>query len=83
MGVDEQEALGERYSGESDAGQLAYAAVRPVAPHEPADAALVTVREANRDPVRILLSRSHFAAPCDLTAQLGDPPPKRALNGRL
>lgn len=83
MGVDEQEALGERYSGESDASQLAYAAVRPVAPHEPADAALVTLREANRDTMRILFSRSHFAAPDDLTAQLGDPPPKRGFHGRL
>jgi hypothetical protein len=76
VGIDEQEALGEWHPGESDAGQLAHAAVRPVAPHEPADPALAAVGESNRDTVRILFSRSHLAAPYDLTAQFGDAPPE-------
>jgi hypothetical protein len=76
VGIDEQKALGEGDSGESDTSQLAHAAVRPVAPHEPADSALATVREAHYDTARILLSRSHFAAPYDLTAQFDDALPK-------
>ena len=76
--IDEQEALGEWHAGESDAGQLAHAAVRPVAPHEPADSALATVRETHCDTVRILFGRSHFAAPYDLTAQFG----RRAAEAR-
>ena len=83
MGIDEQEALGEWHSGEADAGQLAHAAVRPVAPHEPADPALATVREAHADAVRILFGRSHFAAPDDLAAQFGDAPPQLGFDLRL
>jgi hypothetical protein len=70
VGVDEQEALGQRYAGEPDAGQLAHAA-------------LATVGEADRDTVGILFGRGHLAAPDDLTAQLGDPPPKLGLDVRL
>ena len=80
MDVDEQEALGEWDSGESDAGQFAHAAVRPVTSNEPADPALVTVREADRDTVRILFRRRHFAAPDDLAAQFGDAPVKLGFN---
>jgi hypothetical protein len=83
VGVDEQEALGQRYAGEPDAGQLAHAAVGPVASHQPADPALATVGEADRDTVGILFGRGHLAAPDDLTAQLGDPPPKLGLDVRL
>jgi hypothetical protein len=83
VGIDEQEALGERCSGESDAGQLAYPAVRPVAAHEPAGSGLATVREADCDAVRILISRNHLAAPHDLTAQLADAPPKLGFDVRL
>ena len=81
--IDELESLGDRHSGEGNAGQVAHAAVRPVAPHEPADSALATVREAHSDTVRVLSGRSHFAAPDDVAAQLADAPPKLGLDLRL
>lgn len=80
MDIHEQEPLGQRYPGEADPGQLAHPAVGPVAAHQPADPALATAGEADRDPLGILVGRGHFAAPEDLAAQLGDPPPKLGFN---
>jgi hypothetical protein len=81
--IDEQEALGEWNSAESNAGQFAHAAVRPVASHEPADPALATVRETYHDTLRVLFSRSHLARPYDPTAQFADAPSQPGFNVRL